>query len=187
MPHKVATFFRSHTNSLDSTAPEKKKKNAAALPSGLTRTSTINQDGIISSSSSINSADTNSSMSNKRHSLNLNSPRTSSKSILQHVPAKLDMEMESPPPVLYGQPSTSSGALLSGILHLTISDENMAIESFGMKLAVDVKMKKPFHAHCAECTYQSTDLTSWTFVPASTTLQKGMLHIVNLFSYSKLT
>ena len=63
----------------------------------------------------------------------------------------------------------------------------MAIESFGMKLAVDVKMKKPFHAHCAECTYQSTDLTSWTFVPASTTLQKGMLHIVNLFSYSKLT
>jgi arrestin-related trafficking adapter 1 len=89
------------------------------------------------------------------------------------------MEMESPPPVLYGQPSTSSGALLSGILHLTISDENIAIESFGMKLAVDVKMKKPFHAHCAECAHQSTDLTTWTFVPASTSLKKGMLHTVN--------
>jgi arrestin-related trafficking adapter 1 len=84
------------------------------------------------------------------------------------------MEIESPPPVLYGQPSNSSGALLSGILHLTISDENIAIESFGMKLAVDVKMKKPFHAHCAECTQQSTDLTSWTFLPASTSLKKGM-------------
>jgi arrestin-related trafficking adapter 1 len=84
------------------------------------------------------------------------------------------MEMESPPVVLYGQPSTSSGALLSGILHLTISDENMAIESFAMKLVVDVKMKKPFHVHCAECTTQSTELKTWTFMPASTSLKKGM-------------
>jgi arrestin-related trafficking adapter 1 len=88
------------------------------------------------------------------------------------------MEMESPPPVLYGQPSTSSGALLSGILHLTISDENVAIESFGMKLTVE--MKKPFHAHCAECTHQSTGLTTWTFVPALTSLKKGMSHAINL-------
>jgi hypothetical protein len=86
------------------------------------------------------------------------------------------MEMESPPPVLYGQPSTSSGALLSGILHLTISDESMAIESFGMKLSVEVKMKRPFQAHCAECTNQSTELTTWTFVPASTSLKKGTTH-----------
>lgn len=175
MPHKVATFFRSHTTAPESTFPVKGKKKAVALPSGLTRARTGIEDSTVSSSSSssIHSADTTSSMSNKRHSLNLNSPRTSSKSILQHVPVKLEMEIESPPVVLYGQPSTSSGALLSGILHLTVSDENMAIESFGMKLAVDVKMKKPFHAHCAECTTQSTELTKWTFVPGLTSLKKG--------------
>jgi arrestin-related trafficking adapter 1 len=89
------------------------------------------------------------------------------------------MEMESPPVVLYGQTSTSSGALLSGVIHLTILDENMAIESFGMRLTVDVKMKKPFHAHCAECTTQSTDLTFWKFVPGPITLKKGMPHEVN--------
>jgi hypothetical protein len=174
MPHKVATFFRSHTTPLDSTAAEKKKNKAVALPSGLTRKHTDTQKSTTSSASSINSADTNSSMSNKRNSLHLNSPRSSSKSILQHVPATLAMEIESPPVVLYGQPSTSSGALLSGILHLTISDENMAIELFAMKLVVDVKMKKPFHAHCAECTTQSTELKTWTFIPASTSLKKGM-------------
>jgi hypothetical protein len=177
MPYKVATFFRSHTISLDLTVAEKKKKKTVALPSGLTRTQI---DGIISSSLSLHSAD---SIRNKRHSLNLSSLRSSSKS-LQHVPAKLDIEIESPLLVYYGSPAHSSGALLSGQLKLNILDETVPIESLQMRLALDVKMKKPFHAHCAECTNQLTNLTSWKFLQAPRAMDQGLFLCSNPKSLS---
>lgn len=102
-----------------------------------------------------------------RHS----SPRSSSHKLPQ--PASLDMIMESPPPVLYGQPSASTGALLSGQLSLNINEDFLAIESFTMRLALEVTRKKPFHAHCPECMKQCTELTNWTFLQGPATLRKG--------------
>ncbi len=103
----------------------------------------------------------------------LHSPKTSSTKIPQHLPATLSVVMESPPLVFYGPAASSTGALLSGQLVLNIYDDAMAIESFKMRLALEVTRKKPFHAHCQECAHQSTDLTTWTFLAGPATLRKG--------------
>lgn len=119
--------------------------------------------------------------SHKRLSLTL-SPKGSSKSIPQLVPAKLDALIESPPLVFYGQPSASTGALLSGQLRLKITNENMAIEKFKMRLVVDVCRKKPFHNHCHDCQHQSTDITAWDFLQGPATFRRGE----HLFPFSIL-
>jgi hypothetical protein len=49
----------------------------------------------------------------------------------------------------------------------------MAIDTFKMRLALEVTRKKPFHNHCQECSHQSTDLTTWTFLQGPVTLAKG--------------
>lgn len=49
----------------------------------------------------------------------------------------------------------------------------MAIDTFKMRLALEVTRKKPFHNHCQECSHQSTDLTTWTFLQGPATLAKG--------------
>lgn len=111
----------------------------------------------------------------KRLSLNsLNiSPKSSSRSIVQHHPGTLNILIESPPLVFYGITSSSTGALLSGQIRLVIHDENMAIDKFKMRLALEVTRKKPFHSHCQECSHKSTDLTTWSFLPGPATLAKG--------------
>jgi hypothetical protein len=86
----------------------------------------------------------------------------------------MGVEIESPPLVFLGPIATSTGALLSGQLKLNVTDEKLDIESFEMKLAVEVKMKKPFHAHCDECAQQTTDLTTWKFLHTPTSFNQGM-------------
>ncbi len=81
--------------------------------------------------------------------------------------------MESPPAVLYGQPSTSTGALLSGQLKVRVTEERLSIEAFTMKLSLDVKFKKPFHAHCPDCAQQSTELKDWNFLQGPMILNRG--------------
>lgn len=49
----------------------------------------------------------------------------------------------------------------------------MAIESFKMRLALEVTRKKPFHTHCPECLKQCTDLTTWNFLQGPATLRRG--------------
>lgn len=85
----------------------------------------------------------------------------------------LSVNIESPPLVFYGGASTSTGALLSGQLKLDVGEDEMEIQGFAMRLAVDVTMKKPFNATCPDCTTKTSDLTSWNFLPETTILGKG--------------
>lgn len=85
----------------------------------------------------------------------------------------LSINIESPPLVFYGGASTSTGALLSGQLKLDVGDDEMEIQGFAMRLAVDVNMKKPYNATCPDCATKSSDLTSWNFLPDTTILGKG--------------
>ena len=115
--------------------------------------------------------------SNKRLSFPnniLHSPKSSSKSIPQFRPVELRTEIESPPLVFYGASESSTGALLSGQVKLTVNEDTMPIESMYFKLVLDVTRRKPFHAHCAECANQTTELTKWEFLAGSATLKRGM-------------
>jgi arrestin-related trafficking adapter 1 len=175
MPHRVATFLRSHTYSFDFTTPDKKKKNTAGANSlDLSLSKSIAREGTVSSASSISSTSSMPDARYKRRSLaGANSPRTSSKSLNQHPPSHLGLEIESPPLVFYGTTAQSSGALLSGQLKLFITEEKLDIESFQGRLVLDVKMKKPFHPHCNECAQQTVELTTWKFLQAPGPLSQG--------------
>lgn len=110
----------------------------------------------------------------KKKSFSALSPKTSSKNIPQRIqPTTLGLAIESPPIVLYGQPVNSTGAIFSGQLKLDIQDEKLEIDKFTMRLVIDRKMKKPFHAHCNECAFQETELKTWDFNKSPLTLKKG--------------
>jgi len=169
MPHATSRFFffRSNSNSFDLPVDLKKASRSNSKPRYSERTPS-------SSGSSLASDDRSMETSLKRLSLGaLHSPRSSSSKLPQHQAATLDIVMESPPLVLYGTTANSSGALLSGQLVLHIHEDNMAIDSFKMRLALEVTRKKPFHSHCPECTQQSTDLTTWNLLECPATLRRG--------------
>lgn len=173
MPHavdRVTSFFRSHSNSFDFPVEVKKgsRRGSNSRPALSDRAS--------SSGSSITSDDRSLKMpeNHKRLSLgHLTSPKSSSTKIPQHNAATLDVVMESPPLVFFGTTSNSSGALLSGQLVLNIHEDSLAIDTFKMRLALEVTRKKPFHAHCPDCTNQSTDITSWSLLEGPATLRRG--------------
>jgi hypothetical protein len=174
MPHRVVTFFRSHANnnSFDPQTELKKtpRRSSSRRPSFSNRTPSSSASSIISEDSkSVNMPDGHGRLLSLT---GLHSPKPSSNK-LQPQPASLDVLIESPPLVFYGQAATSTGALLSGQLTLDIHDESLAIDAFKMRLACEVTRKKPFHAHCQECQHQSTDLTTWTFLQGPATLRKG--------------
>jgi hypothetical protein len=99
----------------------------------------------------------------------------SSKETPSSSPATLDWKLESPPLVMYGDPQTSSGALLSGQLFLNIKEEGLEIESLGATLSIRVAQKRPFANHCVDCTNQHTELKRWDFVQHPLVMAKGML------------
>ena len=172
MPHRVATFFRAHANSFDLPTDSQKapRRSSSRRPSFTKRTPS-------SSASSVQSEDGRTGSMPDPHGKRLSltgfhSPKSSS-SKLQHIPATLEAVIESPPLVFYGPTTASTGALLSGQLTLHVHDDTMAIDKFKMRLACEVTRKKPFHAHCQECSHQSTDLTTWTFLQGPASLSRG--------------
>lgn len=79
--------------------------------------------------------------------------------------AALSWKIESPPIMFHGDAENSTGALVSGQLFLDIKDDaGYEIDSFKATLKIHVTQKKPFTAHCTECTNQYTLLKEWTFL-----------------------
>jgi hypothetical protein len=74
---------------------------------------------------------------------------------------------------MYGDPESSTGALLSGQLFLNIKEESLEIESLNATLSIHVTQKKPFVHHCADCASQSTELKKWVFLPHPLVMKKG--------------
>lgn len=199
---RVASFFRSHRSSFDLSAssPEEKEKNKSSRShsSHLTtrprlgarpNSNSNSNNNCISDSSSVSSNDTTPPTTaptmadhHTRNSFSLiHSARRSSRSLDRHherhahAATNLAVEIESPPLVFYGQPSTSTGALLSGQLKLNVAEDDFDVESFTMRLVVDVKMKKPFHAHCPDCANQTSELTTWKFLQGPTSFKRGTI------------
>jgi hypothetical protein len=88
-------------------------------------------------------------------------------------PAKMDMEVESPPLVFYNQPQSSTGALLSGQLKVQVTDPTVTFEKFEMRLLATVTTKKPVSHNCPDCTTQTTEIYKWEFLKAPTSLKHG--------------
>lgn len=87
-------------------------------------------------------------------------------------PAMIEIQMESPPCVFYGGP-TSSGALFSGQLRLIVTDTEVRLTSIGMHLRASALTKKPVGKDCPDCSNKITTLKSWNFITEPTTYDHG--------------
>lgn len=99
--------------------------------------------------------------------------KASSRGDVRRAPATLSITMESPPPVYYGQPSSSTGALVSGQLKLNINEEAFDIVNYDMNLTLEATRKKPYHSHCTDCQLDSEVLKKWKFLQSPTKLKNG--------------
>ncbi|KAI1432713.1 hypothetical protein GGR50DRAFT_563425 [Xylaria sp. CBS 124048] len=90
-----------------------------------------------------------------------------------HQSASLDWRIESCPPIMYGSPEDSTGALISGQLQLCVKEDGFEIEDLEAKLEICVTQKKPFNSHCQECcASRKTELKRWSFLSEATTLSQ---------------
>lgn len=127
----------------------------------------------------------------KRHSIGLGgkgsnnpakgSPKNSPK-LSPTMPAKLTIDIESPPLVFYGNPSQSSGALLSGQLLLTVTDPDIKLQTFQMILVARVTNKRPITKDCLNCQEKDTDIFTWKFLTEPTDYKAG----IHTFPFSYL-
>ncbi|PGG99219.1 protein LDB19 [Helicocarpus griseus UAMH5409] len=89
--------------------------------------------------------------------------------------ASLDIVTESPPLVLYGSPSQSTGALMSGRLVLSVADVpgEITLTTLRMQLYSGADTKKPVSNHCLGCKERVSDLTTWEFLTDAVRLKSG--------------
>jgi len=97
-------------------------------------------------------------------------------------PAKLAIDMESPPLVFYGSTSQSSGALMSGSLLLTVTDPEITLQSFEMHLVARISFKKPVSKDCPACNTKDTNLFGWKFLTEPDRFKHG----IHTFPFSYL-
>lgn len=93
----------------------------------------------------------------------------------------IDLVVESPPAVFYGNANQSTGALYAGQLRLTVVGPEIRLTSFTMRLDAVVTTKKPVAKDCRDCTTQTTELKQWTFLSHSKSYAAGSHSIP--FSY----
>ncbi|KAH8148324.1 uncharacterized protein LAJ45_07425 [Morchella importuna] len=100
----------------------------------------------------------------------------SSKSTLKasvEVSPEIKMTIESPPLVCYGAPKESTGALLSGLIHLDVK-ETQTFESFTMSFKAEVLTRRPVSTHCRDCAVNISELHKWTLIAEPVLLKKGI-------------
>ncbi|KAJ5370750.1 uncharacterized protein N7496_006842 [Penicillium cataractarum] len=89
--------------------------------------------------------------------------------------AKLEVLVESPPLVCYGNPSNSTGALFSGRLRVTIPESagEVTLNQFDVRLISKTSTKKPVSSHCPSCATRTEELTRWNFLTEALHLKPG--------------
>jgi len=87
---------------------------------------------------------------------------------------KLDLVVESPPCILYGPRETSTGALFSGRLVLSVDAvPEITLDTFVMQLVASVTTKHAVSSGCPECLTKLSTLNTWTFIREPKPLRAG--------------
>ena len=88
--------------------------------------------------------------------------------------ADLEFSIESPPLVLFGNAQQSSGALLSGLLSVNVTEPEVAVESLVIDILAKVTVKKPVAKDCEACKTQTNKLKTITVFSEQKVLKKGV-------------
>ncbi|KAJ5337452.1 uncharacterized protein N7506_005474 [Penicillium brevicompactum] len=83
--------------------------------------------------------------------------------------ACLDILVESPPLVCYGPPSSSTGALFSGRLRISVTElaGEVTLNQFNARFISKTTNKKPVSNNCANCATRTEELIHWNFLTGS--------------------
>lgn len=89
--------------------------------------------------------------------------------------AKLDVLIESPPLVCYGNPTNSTGALFSGRMCISVSElvGEITLNQFDVRLVCQTSTKKPVSHSCTNCATRTDELTRWNLLNGNLTLKTG--------------
>ncbi|KAL5615068.1 hypothetical protein BROUX41_005128 [Berkeleyomyces rouxiae] len=110
----------------------------------------------------------------KKNRISFNFSRSSRNTMPEPAAAAIDCTIESPPAVLYGPAEDSSGALVSGLLRLSVHEPQLSVDSFEAYFNLTITQKKPHHNHCSDCASTTTELKRWTFFNERKTLSQGV-------------
>ena len=90
------------------------------------------------------------------------------------APARLDIEVQSPPLVFYGTPEHSTGAIMSGLLKLAVPERaEIRVESFDMELLLKTSFAKPVSKDCPDCASRTREVRRWDLLKAPMPLPTG--------------
>ena len=89
-------------------------------------------------------------------------------------PAKLEVEMESPPLVFFGTTEDSTGALAAGLLVLTVTEPEVRLTSIHMDFSARTISKHPVSKSCPDCITKTNNLKMWNFITEDTTYCQGI-------------
>lgn len=123
-----------------------------------------------------------SSLHGSKHKKDSTSPKLgpSTTTVLTPPPCRLQVRIESPPLVMYGSRSESTGALLSGMFDLEVlQDDPFSMKSVELAVYQRFKAKKtPQHHHlhlsCKDCTEKVTELAKWEVLAHPASLPKRL-------------
>lgn len=87
--------------------------------------------------------------------------------------AKFELQVESPPLIFHGPPSSSTGALFSGQLKITVFEPRIRLTSFVGQFLVHTHTKKPVAHHCKACSTQTNQVHKWHFLTEPKLLEQG--------------
>ncbi|KKA27419.1 hypothetical protein TD95_002027 [Thielaviopsis punctulata] len=162
---RVSNFFRSSTETFSAKARslQIQRPKTQTLPNAREhQPSYDSSDSVVlespseaashDSTSSVSAPNSRSSSPAKKNRLPFAFGRVSRKISPEPAAASLDWTIESPPAVLYGSAEDSTGALVSGLLHLTVHETD----------------------NCDGCGCASTELKRWTFFNEPKTLSQGV-------------
>lgn len=186
MPHRVASFFRGNSGSGEGQIANIKKTVVRPANSRRNRSADSIGDATVGSGAE-DTCDSAAVSQHRKFKLGHSAEKhdhhrisfpglhfgRSSKESHANPVVSIKWEIESPPAVLYGDEENSTGALVSGLLHLTITEDNFQMESFNAKLNIHVAQKRPFTPHCHDCTHQYTEITKWSFLDHPLQLTRG--------------
>ncbi|EPY51560.1 endocytosis regulator [Schizosaccharomyces cryophilus OY26] len=88
-------------------------------------------------------------------------------------PLELDVQMESPPLIMYGAPDVSSGALASGLLKMTVFEHAIQTNSVNLKFMRVLHTKNPVRESCPNCRAIVDVLESWNFSSSTFSFSHG--------------
>lgn len=89
-------------------------------------------------------------------------------------PITLSFRIESPPLVLYGKPTESTGALLSGLFTLEVLEKvAFPVKTVHMAIVQEVKTIKPNSGQCPNCLNHTTELARWDVLTHPADLPKS--------------